>query len=125
MTGRSVPLWQGATLDTPAPPRVRARVFERAGGRCHACTRKIAAGERWTLEHLTALINGGLNREDNLGVTCDWCLPAKNAVDVAEKATVARKRNKHLGIASPKRAVIPGSRTSRFKKRLDGTVVPR
>lgn len=98
---RSVPLWIGKTDDTPAPPRVRLRVWDRCEGRCGQCGRKIRPGEGWTLEHLIALINGGKNTEDNLGVTCDWCLPAKNAADVAMKAKTAAVRSKHLGIRQP------------------------
>lgn len=99
---RTVPEWIGATDDTAAPARVRVRVFERCGGRCGQCGRKIATGERWTLEHLIALINGGRNAESNLGVTCDWCLPEKNAADVAEKSRTYRKRAKAIGAHRPK-----------------------
>lgn len=95
---RKVAEWRGATPDTAIPPRVRVRVFDAKGGRCGQCGRKIAAGERWTNEHVIALINGGENREKNLGVTCDWCLPEKNAADVAEKSAVYEKRAKHLGV---------------------------
>lgn len=124
MAGRSVPEWIGGTPDAQAPPRVRVRVFDRDGGRCHRCTRQVSAGEAWTLEHLIALCNGGANRETNLGVTCGWCLPAKNRADVAEKAIVYRKRAKHLGIAAKKRP-FPGSRQSRLKKKVNGEVVER
>lgn len=98
---RSVALWVGRSDDTNAPPRVRLRVWDRCEGRCGQCGRKIRPGEGWTLEHLIALINGGKNAEDNLGVTCDWCLPAKNAADVAVKAKTAAVRAKHLGIRPP------------------------
>ena len=98
---RSVALWVGKNDDTAAPPRVRLRVWDRCEGRCGQCGRKIRPGEGWTLEHLIALINGGANAEHNLGVTCDWCLPTKNAADVAEKAVTARVRSKHLGIRQP------------------------
>jgi 5-methylcytosine-specific restriction endonuclease McrA len=124
VTARSVPEWIGATPDTPAPPRVRLRVFERAEGKCHRCGRKIAAGEKWTLEHLVALINGGANAESNLSVTCGWCLPAKNAEDVAAKSRTYRKRSKHLGIKA-KHRLIPGSRGTPFHKHVDGTVSMR
>lgn len=97
-TARSLPEWIGETPDTPVPPRVRVRVFDRCGGRCHRCTRKILTGEKWTLEHLKAAINGGANRESNFGVTCSWCLPDKNAEDVAEKSSVYTKRAKFLGV---------------------------
>lgn len=93
---RSLPIWIGATDDTPAPPRVRVRVFERCDGKCTQCGRKLRPGEAWTLEHLIALINGGRNAEDNLGVTCGWCLPGKNAVDVAIKAKTYAKQKAYL-----------------------------
>jgi 5-methylcytosine-specific restriction protein A len=107
---RAVPEWTGKTDDTPVPPRVRKRVFESKGGKCHRCTRLIdaAGGERWTCEHLIALINGGENRERNLDVTCDWCLPAKNAEDVAEKSRVYHKGFKNIGIR--KRSRLKGQR---------------
>jgi 5-methylcytosine-specific restriction protein A len=102
---RAVDEWIGKTDDTAAPPRVRVRVFDRCNGCCGQCGRKISAGERWTLEHLIALINGGQNRETNLGVTCAWCLPAKNGADVAEKSRVYAKRAKHIGAVGPKRKI--------------------
>lgn len=100
---RSVEEWEGDTDDTPVPPRVRVRVFDRCEGRCHRCTRKIHAGERWVLEHLKALINGGRNAEDNLCLTCENCLPEKNAEDVAEKADIYAKRSKHILPKQPSR----------------------
>ena len=121
MTRRSVPAWRGRTPDTPAPPRVRARVFEREDGRCHRCRRKIGAGENWTLEHVLALVNGGENAEPNLAITCDWCLPAKNAEDVKAKAKASRTRKKHLGLwRSKSRLGHP-----RLKRKIDGSVVER
>lgn len=95
---RKVPPWKGKTPDSKVPPRVRLRVFERFDGRCHRCGRRVNAGEKWTLEHLVAIVNGGPNEEPNLTVTCGWCLPQKNAADVAEKARIAAKRQKHMGI---------------------------
>lgn len=96
---RRVPEWVGKDDDQQAPQRVRVRVWLAKGGKCHRCERRINAerGEGWTLEHVVALVNGGENRESNLDLTCDWCLPAKNAEDVAEKSRTYRKRSKHVG----------------------------
>lgn len=94
--GRSVEEWKGKTPDSVPPPTVRARVFDRKHGRCHNCTRKIMPGEKWTCEHLVAIINGGENRERNLDVTCCNCLPEKNAADITEKSIVGEKRRKHV-----------------------------
>lgn len=120
---RSVELWIGRSDDTPAPPRVRLRVWERCEGKCHACGRKIRAGECWTLEHLVALINNGRNAEDNLCLTCSNCLPAKNAADVSEKAKVYAIRSKHLGIR--KRSTFQTSRSGPFKMKMNGQVERR
>lgn len=120
---RSVPDWVGRDDDHVPPPRVRVRVFERCGGKCGQCGRKINAGESWTLEHLVAISVGGANAESNLGVTCGFCLPAKNAADAKLKSKGARIRAKHLGIRKPSR--MPGSRHSRFKRTIDGRVIDR
>lgn len=121
---RTVETWTGATDDTQAPPRVRLRVWERCHGRCGRCDRIIRAGEKWTLEHVIALINGGANAETNLDLTCCNCLPAKNAADVAEKSLIARKRSKHLGI-KPKSRPMPGSKNSPWKRSMNGEVSRR
>ena len=38
---RTTPEWIGKTDDTPVPPHVRLRIFERFGGICCECTIKI------------------------------------------------------------------------------------
>ena len=95
---RSVPEWIGKTPDTPAPPRVRLRVFERDKGMCHISGRKIAAGEKWELEHIIPLIQGGENREGNLAPALVKPHKEKTRQEVAQKAKEARVRQKHRGI---------------------------
>jgi 5-methylcytosine-specific restriction protein A len=98
---RTVPEWIGKTPDTPAPPRVRLRVFQAHGGICHISKRKIAAGEPWQLEHVIALINGGENRESNLAPALIDKHREKTREDLAEKSAVYRKASKHAGIRPP------------------------
>lgn len=121
---RAVPPWVGKTPDTPAPPRVRLRVWDTHKGRCHRCHRKINAGEKWTLEHITALINGGENSEWNLALTCSWCLPIKNAEDVKEKSKTYKRRAKHLGVERKKHRWGYG-KDDPMKKKVGGEVVRR
>lgn len=121
---RSVPEWIGATPDTPVPPRVRLRVFERHGGKCAVCTRKIGPADKWQADHTVAVINGGPNAEGNLRLLCDWCHKGKTASDVAAKSKTARIRAKHLGLAKPSRPMA-GSRDSKFKRKVSGEVVLR
>lgn len=103
---RSTEEWSGKNDDVVPPPRVRLRVFDTHRGTCHLCGRHIMAGEYWQCDHVKALCNGGANRENNLALACRNCCYSKTAEDVAEKADVARKRQKHLGI-KPKRSGFP------------------
>lgn len=107
---REVALWVGKTDDTAAPPRVRLRVWDRCGGRCHRCERKIPTGDAWILEHKVALINSGTNSEDNLCLTCSWCKPLKDAEDVAIKSKTAAVRAKHILPRPPSRLRSAGFR---------------
>ena len=100
---RAVPLWAGKTDDTPIPPRVRLRVWDRCLGRCHRCERKIPTGDAWIIEHRVAIILGGANAEENLCLTCSWCKPLKDAEDVAEKSKTARVRARHVLPREPSR----------------------
>ena len=79
---RSTAEWIGKTDDSAIPPRVRLRVFERAGGRCQGeCGRILTPADKWQADHVTALINGGANRESNLRCICDWCHKLKKRMD--------------------------------------------
>jgi hypothetical protein len=120
MIGRAVPEWRGRTPNTPAPPRVRRRVFDHWGGRCHLTGVEINVGDVWELEHIKALSLGGLNVESNLAPALIEPHKAKTALDVKAKAKIARIRNKHLGIHKSGHRPINGSRRSDFKHRLDG-----
>ena len=103
---RTVEEWIGKTDDSVPPPRVRLRVFEAHKGICHISGRKIMAGEKWELDHVVALINGGENRETNLAPALSFAHKIKTRADVAEKSKVARIRAKHLGIhPKPKRRI--------------------
>lgn len=123
MTGRPVPEWIGATPNAAIPPRVRLRIFERDNGICHISGRKIMPGDAWDCDHKVALINGGEHRESNLAPALRDKHREKTAADVAEKARTARIRARHLGIKKPSRFAC--AKTSKFKKKLDGSVVLR
>ena len=114
---RSTPEWVGKTIDTQVPPRVRVRVYERDGGRCKGCGRKLQVGEAFITDHMVALINGGENRESNLqtlGAKC--CNPHKTRQDVKQKADTARKRAHLLGVGPKKGRPVPGSKASPWKR---------
>lgn len=112
---RAVTEWIGRDDSTRVPPRVRLRIFNAHGGICYLSGRKIMPGERWEMEHVVALCNGGQHRESNLAPALVAPHKVKTAADVAEKAIVDRRRKKHLGIKTATRP-MPGSRASGWKK---------
>jgi 5-methylcytosine-specific restriction enzyme A len=122
MTGRSTDEWIGANPDTPIPPRVKLRVFERHGGICHLSGRKITPADKWDCDHVKALCNGGEHRESNLAPAIRDKHREKTAEDVAEKSGVYHKRVKHLGITRKGSRPLPGTKASGIRKRMSGAV---
>lgn len=125
MTRAIAELWVGKTDDSQAPARVRLRIFVRYDGRCGCCLRKIRPGEKWQLDHVDALINGGRNDESNLQPLLVEHHRNKTRADVAQKATTYRKRSKHIGIKPRKSRPMPGSKASGLRKRMNGQVERR
>lgn len=104
-SARQTEEWIGKHPDQAIPPRVRLRVFERYRGRCHLSGRKIMPGEKWDIDHIIALINGGEHRESNFAPALRDKHREKTALDVAEKARSARKRMAHIGIKARKQKI--------------------
>lgn len=98
-------------------------MFDAWGCKCGWCSNFII-GERWAVDHIVALCNGGENREKNLWPLCVSCHADKTRCDLTEKTKVARVRKKHLGLKRASKK-IPGSKGTRWRKKLDGTVVIR
>lgn len=96
--GRSVEEWVGSSPDAKVPTKVRLRIFERAGGRCHLSGRKIAAGDVWELEHIRPLSMGGEHIESNLAPALATFHRMKTASEATERAKADRIRAKHLGV---------------------------
>lgn len=77
-------------------PQRRARIFAGCEGRCHKCKRRLGPSDFWIVEHLIALECGGTDDDSNLGITCEWCLPEKNAEDHAAAGHMRRSYTKHV-----------------------------
>lgn len=109
--------WIGETDDQRAPKRVRDRLLDKHPT-CYLCQRDFRDGKKIAFDHVTALINGGENRESNLRPVHVACHAAKTAEDVAEKARIAAKRQKHRGIVDAKQT-IPAQPFPITRKRAD------
>jgi 5-methylcytosine-specific restriction endonuclease McrA len=121
---RTVKEWIGASDDQRAPPRIRQRIFDDCGGKCHICG-VVIVGKKWALDHVTALINGGENRQSNLKPVHIACHAEKTAADVAEKAKVAKIRGKHIGAIRPKHTIKSAPFPSSPKSpRIDKQAIP-
>jgi len=109
--------WIGKTDDTPVPTRVRLRVFERFGGVCHISGRKIMPGDKWDMDHVIALINGGENRESNLAPALSQEHKKKTAQDSSQKSKTAKIKERHLGLKKRHRS------WGNYTKKMNGDIV--
>ena len=111
---RLVDEWIGRNDDSPVPARTKARIWKRDPN-CAKCGLPTGDIRKPEFDHVVALANGGENRESNLQVLCRGCHRVKTFVDVALKASTARRLKKRLRL-QPRRT-IPG-------RKFDGTPIP-
>ncbi|WFT83397.1 HNH endonuclease [Methylobacterium sp. CB376] len=103
----------------------RLQAWERTGGVCVICEAPIdGVRERWIVEHIRALELGGADDLANMGPAHEACGRTKTRDDHARTAQAKRQKIQHLGAAEPSRPV-PGSRGTRFKRKINGRVVMR
>lgn len=127
---RSVKEWVGKTDDTQPPPSVKRRLYRKQDGRCPKCSRYLVSGNI-TCDHIIPLwVEGGPgNRETNLQLICTRpCSIKKTGAEAAMRARANKAMDKRLGFKAPskdRRPPMPGTRRSKWKKKLDGTVVRR
>lgn len=105
--GRSVKEWVGKTADSKPPQTVRLRVFDRAGGKCHLSGAKIQPGDKWDLDHIIRLEDGGENRESNLAPALKAPHIEKTAEETRRGRKADRQRAKHIGAKPPTKNPIP------------------
>lgn len=123
---RTVEEWVGKTDDAKIPTRVRIRVFEKYNGTCYRSGRKILPGDKWDLDHVIAIVNGGQHRETNLApILSDEPHKEKTREDRKLQSRNYKIRKRHLGLAKPKGRPMAGTKASGLKKRMDGTVIDR
>ena len=78
--------------------------WDRAGGCCEACGRKICPGDGPEYDHRIACELGGDNSAANCTVLCRWCHTAKTTgEDVPAIVKGRRVRARHANARTPKR----------------------
>lgn len=107
-------------------PSERVAIFHRFGGECHLCGERIGLSERWDVEHVIPLEMGGDEAKGsaNLKPAHVNCHKTKSSVDAWQLAKAKRNEARHIGADKP-RSVIPGSKASGWKRKIDGTLERR
>jgi 5-methylcytosine-specific restriction protein A len=103
----------------------RLALFLAAKGQCQACGWRLTPGTRWEIDHIIPAALGGSARSGNQQVLCAACHGSKTARrDRPALAKAKRVRARHLGATRPA-SIMPGSRRSPWRKRIDGRVERR
>lgn len=103
----------------------RVQLFLDHDGVCVICKGKIdGVKERWIDEHIIPLSRGGTNDLSNRGPAHEKCAIEKTKTDVKGLAKDRRIYSKHIG-AKKSAKPMAGSRSSPWKKKMDGTVERR
>ena len=117
---RSVEEWWGKTDDAKIPDRVRIRVFEKYSGVCYRSSVIIKPGDKWDLDHIIALANGGQHRETNLAPILVEPHKEKTREDRKKQSKIYKIKKRHLGLSKPKGRPMVGSRASSWKRTMSG-----
>jgi len=104
---------------------MRVKIFEKDNGICHMCKLKVDSGQEWDVSHEIPLEAGGKDDISNWFVAHRKCHRHHTAtVDMPLIAKVKRIRAKNMG-AKKTRSPMPMGKNSKWKKKMDGTVVRR
>lgn len=105
--------------------KMRVQIFERHKGICHLCNVKVIPGEDWDVSHEIPLEAGGKDDSSNWYVAHRKCHRIHTAkIDMPLIAKVKRVKARHLG-ANKSRTPMPFGRGSKFKRKMDGSIVRR
>jgi len=105
--------------------KVRLEAYQRSGGCCEACRARLYPG-RFAYDHRLSDAMGGSPVLDNCQVLCDACHSRKTGTeDIPTISKSNRVRARHLGLKVKRGPPMAGSRRSKWKRKMDGSVVPR
>lgn len=106
-------------------PKQRLRLFIERDGICWRCKTLIdGVHEKWIDEHVDPLWLNGLNCWSNRDITHERCAREKTAEEATVRSKVRSVAEFHYGAKQSIRP-MPCGRRSRWKRKMDGTVVLR
>lgn len=107
--------------------RERMRLFRLHKRTCHICGFPIdALTQQWDIEHVIQrfMLGAAADTDDNMKPAHRSCHKGKSKGDAGDRAKAIRRETKQAGGHRSKNP-LPGGRNSRWKRKLDGTVVER
>lgn len=108
----------------PFPTKVMVAAFERAADRCEKCSARLVVG-KINYDHVIADALGGDPTLENCEVLCTACHSVKTRTkDVPAIAKAKRVKSKFIGAHRPK-AILAGSKASKWKKPFNGPPILR
>ena len=103
----------------------RLAILEAHGRVCYLSGAPIdPVRDRWELEHVIPLAGGGTDDDDNLRPVLAKAHLEKTKVDLERIAKGKRIALKHNG-AKRSAHPMPGSRASKWRRKMNGEIVPR
>ena len=110
--------------------KTKQKAFDRVDGFCEGCGAKIVPANPAEYDHIKPCSEGGDNSLENcrvLGKKCCSTHRDKSAGEAARAARADRGHRKFIGAKTPPKgnAIIPGSKASGWKRKLNGEVVRR
>lgn len=115
--------------------KTRREALRRAGKKCEGvgmiyglvegfrCNQDLSAGVEF--DHDKTAEEGGDNDLENCVCLCRMCHKYKTVKDIQRIRKGDRQRDKHDGTFKPSANPVPGSKGTRWRKRMDGTVEER
>jgi len=113
----------GTTARGHLSTRRKLAIWEREKGVCMMCGCRLLPG-KFIYEHVRALELGGEDTDENIRLTCLPCAGEKTRDDHRRGAKAKRAKAKHLGLKKSKNP-LPGSKGSKWKRKMNGEIVPR
>lgn len=107
--------------------KIKLEAYQRSGGNCEnpECGTRLYP-TKFHYDHVNPDAMGGEPTLENCRVLCTACHGRKTGEqDIPTIAKSNRQRANHLGLKVKRGPPMPGSKRSRWKKKMDGTVVPR
>ncbi len=107
--------------------KTKALAALRCEGKCEECGDKLVPGQA-EYDHITPAGLGGDASLENCKVLCRWCHASKTHGKEGDRQKIRkadRVRAKHTGERQKSKAVLAGTRRSKWKRKLNGKVVRR